>query len=107
MIVALSNIEIYSRPLAQIGQDLQINKALAIAFDRFLTYNLSMTDQDLDLPRYLKLLKMGKGWFVTVPIDYIRNHKFDSGPAVKILWQPGPDGVKLSFMPAPPTDQAA
>jgi hypothetical protein len=52
-----------------------------------------MTKQDL--PKYLKLRKMGDSLYLTVPKEFVRAHTLN--PDDDVFWMPEPDGIKLRF----------
>jgi hypothetical protein len=72
-----------------------------------------------DLPKYIKLCRMGNGYYFNVPIDYVRAHKYDTGNGVEFLWKPELNGTgavqllpppaspQMSAMPSPPDHEAS
>ena len=48
-----------------------------------------------NLPRYLKLCRVGNSLHLTVPHAYVDAHNLSVHDYV--LWQPEPDGIKLTF----------
>jgi hypothetical protein len=48
-----------------------------------------------DRPKNLKICRMGKSLYVTIPADYARTHTLNQHDDV--YWLPEPDGIKLKF----------
>jgi hypothetical protein len=48
-----------------------------------------------DLPKHLKICRMGRSHYLTLPAEYVRAHNLTTDDAV--FWQPEPDGIKLKF----------
>ena len=48
-----------------------------------------------NLPHFLKLCRMGRSLYLTVPAEYARAHSLS--PHDDVYWQPEPDGIKLKF----------
>jgi hypothetical protein len=48
-----------------------------------------------DLPKYLKLRRMGDSLYLTVPREFVRAHTLN--PRDEVFWLPEPDGIKLKF----------
>jgi hypothetical protein len=55
-----------------------------------------------NLPRYLKLCRVGNSLHLTVPAAYVDAHNLSAHDYV--LWQPEPDCIKLKF-PEPATHE--
>jgi hypothetical protein len=51
-----------------------------------------------DLPKYLKLRRMGDSLYLTVPKEFVRAHALQQHDDV--FWMPEPDGIKLRFDPS-------
>jgi hypothetical protein len=58
-----------------------------------------------DLPKHLKICRMGRSLYLTLPAEYVRAHNLVTDDAV--FWQPEPDGIKLKFPTTPPHDAEA
>jgi hypothetical protein len=57
-----------------------------------------------DLPKYLKICRMGKSLYVTIPAEYVRAHTLNQHDDV--YWLPEADGIKLQF-PTTQNEEAA
>jgi hypothetical protein len=51
-----------------------------------------------DLPKYLKLCRMGTSLYLTIPKEFVRAHTLNQRDDV--LWQPTSNGIVLQFDPA-------
>jgi hypothetical protein len=58
-----------------------------------------------DLPKYLKLCRMGASLYLTIPKEFVRAHTLNQHDDV--YWLPEPDGIKLKFDPAKVPEEAA
>jgi hypothetical protein len=48
-----------------------------------------------DLPKYLKLCRMGSSLYLTIPKEFVRAHTLN--PQDDVFWLPEGDGIKLKF----------